>query len=498
MNKQFLLFLFTIIYIQAISQNRATCLRLDEAIILACDSSLEAFIAENAFLTQYWLYKNYKAGKLPFIDLNAVPLDFKRSVDNQYNFADSSYHYINKQTLTSYLNLSINQNITGTGGKVYIDSDVSRLQNLNNTTVPQYSSTLIRVGVEQQLFGYNPFKWDDKIKPLEFEHAKQKYISSTLDIAIQTIKSYFDVLQKKQQSELAQEELVISLTLLDIGKERYKIGSINTEDLYTLEIDYIKAKNSVLETLRSYKWASSNFKSFLRLDNNANIELMYPDSLLNVTISPLVATEKAFMYNPEMKQLDLDILEAAKYSDYTKREKRFKANVNASFGLNQTANSYINSLKTPQDYGSINLSLKVPILDWGVSKTAYKAALQSEEVIKLSTERAKVDIENLIINQVDKYSYQHEFVQNAKNILEVSKKTYDLSIEKYRSGTIDLLRLNMAKDYWVNAKYDYLVSLKAYWETFYNIKKLTLYDFSSQKSLSESFDDIFIINEQNY
>ncbi len=474
------------------AQNDTLLLSLNDAIVIACDSSLDAFIAENTFLKEYWIYKNYKAGKLPFLDLNTTPVDFERSVEKEYNFIDSNYYYIDNQSVTSYLNLSLNQNITKTGGKVYVDSDVSRLQNLSGNTPVQYSSTLIRVGVEQQLFGYNPYKWDDKIQPLMFEKSKLDYISSTIDISLQTINIYFSVLIRKQQKYIAEQNMKISESLLHTGKERYKIGSVNNEDIYTLEIDYLNAKNRYLESTGNYKKSIADFKSFLRLSNEQNIELYFPDSLIDIKVLAHEAINKAFALNPDLKAIELKLLNASKETDHAKKNKRFNANINASFGLNQTGISYNQSIENPRDYEAVKLTVKVPIVDWGMAKAAYKIAEQNEEVTRISCTQNKVNLENEIINTVDLFNYQFEYVSNAKNVLDIALKSYDLVVQKYRHGKIDLTMLKMSNDYWVNAQYSYLSSLQTYWELFFKIRKYTLYDFVETKSLSDSFDENFL------
>ena len=77
-------------------------------------------------------------------------------------------------------------------------------------------------------------------------------------------------------------------------------------------------------------------------------------------------------------------------------------------------------------------------------------------------------------------------------MLDIALKSYDLVVQKYRHGKIDLTMLKMSNDYWVNAQYSYLSSLQTYWELFFKIRKYTLYDFVETKSLSDSFDENFL------
>ena len=132
-------------------------LSLNDVIRLATDSSLSAFIAENTYEARNLNYLNFTAQKRPFISLNAEPINFNRSVSQQYNFQDSSYYYVEQQTLSSSANLRINQTITKTGGRLYLDSDLRYLKNLKKDYLGQYFSIPVRIGYSQQLFGFNSY-----------------------------------------------------------------------------------------------------------------------------------------------------------------------------------------------------------------------------------------------------------------------------------------------------------------------------------------------------
>ena len=125
-------------------------LSLDEVIRLANDSSLQAFIAQNTYMAEFWDYKNYRAQKRPFLNFTTTPVDFSRRYSQEYNFQDSSYYYVEQQTLGASGNVSLNQTIMKTGGYLYVDTDLGYLNNLNQPGVSQYYSTPVRIGFSQK------------------------------------------------------------------------------------------------------------------------------------------------------------------------------------------------------------------------------------------------------------------------------------------------------------------------------------------------------------
>jgi hypothetical protein len=217
-------------------------LSLDDAIALACDSSLDAFVAGNKILIEHWIFENYKAGKLPNLSLESSAINFDRSVNEEYNFLDSTIYYADRQTISSSANLSLTQNIRKTGGNIYLASDIGRLQNISKLTSDQYSSNIIRFGLTQNLFGFNSYKWDDKIMPLNYQKAKINYLESIQKISLKTVELFFNLAKAQQDFDLSRMNLLISDTLYRYGLEKFELGSLSQEDLFSLEIDFINAK----------------------------------------------------------------------------------------------------------------------------------------------------------------------------------------------------------------------------------------------------------------
>ena len=60
-------------------------LTLDKAIALAADSSLEAFRMKNLFLSGYWEYRTYQAGRLPSLTLDLTPAQYYRDITRRYD-----------------------------------------------------------------------------------------------------------------------------------------------------------------------------------------------------------------------------------------------------------------------------------------------------------------------------------------------------------------------------------------------------------------------------
>ncbi|MDX9928749.1 MAG: TolC family protein, partial [Bacteroidales bacterium] len=252
-------------------------LTLEEAITIAQDSSLRAFIDKNSFLSDYWDFRTYQASFLPTLSLETTPFNYERSIREVYNSQDDEYQFIQSKKLNSYANLSLTQNIPLTGGRVYIDSDLGRIQNIGGKI--EYSSTPIRIGIQQDLFDFNSFKWQKKIEPLEFTRSKKEFLKASQAIANNTVNFFFALLSAQIELKIAQNDFSNADTLYRDGLQRQEKGTISLEDIYSLELSLMDANSDLERAETSVRRAQTRLLSFLRMDKNINLELIPPDHI---------------------------------------------------------------------------------------------------------------------------------------------------------------------------------------------------------------------------
>lgn len=133
-------------------------LDLKKSMELASDSSLQAFINKNLYLSSYWQYRNFKAGRLPSITLKTIPLQYNRDFAKRYDSEQNIDIYRRQQSLASSGNLQISQNLDLTGGTFFLDSELGYMRGFGDNKYTQFSTVPIRVGYYQSLFGFNQFK----------------------------------------------------------------------------------------------------------------------------------------------------------------------------------------------------------------------------------------------------------------------------------------------------------------------------------------------------
>ncbi len=482
MSATVLLFFVTDIYgLKAQNKVKYT---LNEVIKIAQRQSPDALIAIHRFRSEYWRYRSFKADYLPNLSLSATLPDINRSI-NAVPSQDGTINYT-PQSITNYsVDMSLRQKIGLTGGEVFITSGIAQMDNfLPDTTRRQFLSNIVNIGIRQPIFSYNKYKWDKKINPLEYEQAKRKYLESNEEIAIKAIDYFFALLSAQIDKEIAEKNYHNYDTLYHIAQGRYNLGKIAENDLLQLELNLLKADASVENAQLNYDNRLFLFKSFLRLKDTLDIELIPPAVTPYFDIPVQKAVELAKLNTSEGMDFQKRILQAESQLDMAKMNGRFDAELYASFGLTQTAVTMPEAYNNPLDGERVSLGITLPILDWGRARGQIKMAESNLDLVQTAVQQDKLDFEQNIYLQIMQFKMQKKQLFIAAKSDTVARKRYEVTHKRYMIGKInDVLDLNMAQIDNDNARKSYFNSLSAYWKNYYRIRKMTLFDFENNHPL---------------
>lgn len=495
MNKhKTLLILLIILFSAGINAQDSLKLSLAQVLETAEKTSLDAFRNKNMYLADYWSYRSFRASRLPSLDLNFRPVDFRRTTIKRYDSGQDIEVYREQQTFESYANLSLTQNVPLTGAKIYLDSDLSRLINVGDNDLTTFSATWARIGIVQPLLGYNRFKWEKKLAPLKFEKAKKEYLQNMQNTKIKVLQLYFGLLLAKTHKEIALANMAASDTLYNIGKKKFKILSVQREELLDLELAKFNAEIEAVKARQDEEKANFNLASFLGMDKNTVIAAQVPNIYSNLEINIDSALQKAINNNPEILQIQQARIEADRDLDKAVKENRFSMDLTASFGLNQYGNEIQDAYNNPLDQQIVLFGIKVPLLDWGNRKGKKLMAEKNKEVVYIEQEQKLKDFEQNILLKVMDFNLQGRLVESARRANLIAQESYRLTKKRFLSGQADVLKINTAMQARQNAREKYINSIYTYWQFYYEIQKLTIYDFMNNKNIEMNVEDNTSLN----
>lgn len=459
-------------------------LTLVESVKMARRGSYDALIAENEYMASYWTFQNYKSSFLPTIDLYAKPATFNRAISKQFNPIDTSYNYFEERNLNSYLSMSMNQSLPFSGGQLYIDSDLGRLTNIGDRDSEQFSATAFRIGLQQPIFGFNQFKWNKKLQPVIYEIERKGFTQSQEEISLKAVDYFFGCAKTHQGYKIAMNNYANADNLYNLGIKRFQLTSITKSDLLSLKLEAVNARNRLKQAGNLYERASKRLLSFLGLDETTRLATIVPEELPELEVEALELLEKARKYNPEYLSFEYQQMEAEKLVEQAKIDSRFSATLSASYGLNQRGDTFYEVYNEMLDQERFDLTLNIPIVDWGVRKNRYKLSERQKDAKLFSLRRQENDLEQNIMMTVSEFNLQDEMVKSAKEAADIAVEVFDLTMQRFMIGEAnvnDLIIRSNSKDSALNSYYD---EINEYWRLFYTIRKISMYDFILDKPLN--------------
>ena len=472
------------IYFSLSAQHTETItMNLERTIQLANDSSLSAFRSKNMYMSNYWEFRTHKAQRLPSLSLNMTPLRYNRDFTRRYDSQEDIDIYRRQQSLYTYGSIAIQQNLDITGGTFFVDTELGYLHNFGDKIRSQFNSVPIRIGYRQDLIGYNRFKWEKKIEPIKFAKAQKELIMNMEENSEIASNYFFDLAMAQAEYKLAEENRKNTERLYQIGEEKHKIASIGQSDLLTLKLDRVNAQNSLLNAEIRLNRSMSALATYLNLDKNAKIEIELPKYPEELIISAEEALIHAQQNNPRYLESQQQILESEQRLDKTKKESMFNASINASVGFNQVANNFRSVYRNPLQQDIVSISLSIPLVDWGVRKGRLNMARNNLNITNLTAQQNEIKLEEDVINTIGDFIVQQGMINSAEEAVELALVAYEQTQERFIIGKADINSLTLSTSRRQEAQRNYIAALRNYWQSYYKIRRLTLYDFVSNRPI---------------
>jgi outer membrane protein TolC len=115
-------------------------------------------------------------------------------------------------------------------------------------------------------------------------------------------------------------------------------------------------------------------------------------------------------------------------------------------------------------------------------------AQSSQELTRTNVTQAEMDFEQEVLLQVMQFNLQDDQLRIATKADTIGRNRYEVTKQRFLIGKISVLDLKDANSEKDIATRAYIAALKNYWTYFFNLRALTLFDWVSNKALSEEFD----------
>jgi outer membrane protein len=458
-------------------------LTLDQAIALAQKQGLAAQAAERARDAERWRDRAFSARRLPQLALEGVVPSINRGITPVFR-PDGTTAFVTQREMQSSVNLTLSQQVTATGGEIFVSSGLTRLDVHGAQQSPLWQSTPLVLGIRQQLFRSNVLRWDYREQDVRAELAEQRYLEAREDVALVTADAFFDLYAAEMalQNALANTAINDTLHLLNTG--RYEVGRIGENDLLQSELAVLRARTSLDGARLERERAMAELKRLTSVPAAEEVRVVVPASAPDVQPDTAVAVAQAVRNQSRMRGLELDELVARRGLSEARLNTGFGMTVNAMAGLNQTAPVFDDAYRSLLEQQRLTVEFEMPLVQWGGRSAQIQAARAEQDRVAAVARDSRASVEQDARFAALQLPLARRQLATSAKADTVATRRFDVAKNRYVIGRIDIGDLYIAQSEKDAALLSYVEALRNFWLAYYRLRRLTLYDFETARPLA--------------
>jgi outer membrane protein TolC len=123
-----------------------------------------------------------------------------------------------------------------------------------------------------------------------------------------------------------------------------------------------------------------------------------------------------------------------------------------------------------------------------VRKGRHNMARSNLNITRLTARENEVRLEEDVLMTVGDFSVQQQLINSAREAMELAQLAYEQTRERFIIGKADINSLTLSTNRHQQARRNYISSMKNYWQSYFKLRKLTLYDFENRIPIAEAFE----------
>lgn len=453
-----------------------TTLRLPDAIEMALTRGHRAKSAEATRRAALYRESSFTSRLLPRLTLSGTMPTYNRSIIEVLQ-PDGSTLYRPQDLTSAGLTATVTQPLPFTGGSIFVSSSLARLSVSGAQQDLSWQSTPVMIGLRQPILRPNTLGWDRREQEQQVELSRRQYLETREDIAAEATSLFFAAYAAQATLANAVTNAAVNDTLYLLNTGRFDIGKIGENDLLQSQLALLRARASVDAAKLSHERALEELELALGMPADTALRIVIPDSTPTMTVDTAKAVEEALKNRSVMSQIALQDVQTRRRVAEAKLNNGMGAVLEASYGFNATAPQAAGAYRDLLEARRVTLTVDVPVLQWGARKDAVRAAEEdrnaaltsartTEEEAALEARFAALDLAQARRN-----------LELSATADTVARKRFDIAYNRYVIGRISVDNLYIAQNEKDQARNAYVQAVSRYWDAYYRLRRLTLYDF---------------------
>ncbi|WP_317236300.1 MULTISPECIES: TolC family protein [Flavobacterium] len=348
---------------------------------------------------------------------------------------------------------SINATLTNNNSQLntsqtQADGSVRTLNNAKNFNL-NYG-----IGLDWTIFdGLRMFVKKEQLEVLE-QQGKTELQASILSKISDVYLTYYDLVQQQQVMASIDSAIVISNQRLTTARNRFTIGKASKLEVLNAQVDLNTDKSLLLKQKEIYKTTKIKLNELLARELQTDFKVIQ-DILIEENLNYEELKEMALQQNP---QLQTQIL-SKKLVDLNL--KNVKGNryptVRLTSGYNfSRSEASLGFITQSSGQGFVyGVSASIPVFNGFLQNKNEKVAKYEVENATFLLDQQKVTLESQIASLFASYETNLELVKVEEQNTEIAKQNLDITLAKFRIGTITTIEFRTAQQNFIEASVRY-------------------------------------------
>jgi outer membrane protein len=312
-----------------------------------------------------------------------------------------------------------------------------------------------------------------KLANLQVEGANQTVIQNELDITLQIVQEYLNILLAKENVVYVQDLVKSTAAQVDQGKKQYEVGTIARNAYIELQAQLAADKYTLVTAQNAVRQSKLTLKQLLQLPLVDTFDVITPDTVIAAQAVPSLDTVEAYALKnrPEIKLGELGI-EVSRFNLAIARSGYLPvltASAALSTGYSNNGNTDFVQQMDNNFFQQAGLNLSIPIFNRRQVKTNVenaKITMEQSKLTLLGNQTAlSQTIEQAYINVLNAQGQYDAAVEE----LSANQEAFRVADEELKVGASNLVAYLQQKtlytqafENYVQAKYNSALSIEIY------------------------------------
>jgi outer membrane protein TolC len=135
----------------------------------------------------------------------------------------------------------------------------------------------------------------------------------------------------------------------------------------------------------------------------------------------------------------------------------------------------------------VDVGFEIPIFRWGEGRAERQAAYANHESILNTVKIQEETFVQEVEYQVREFLLIQQQIQASAKADTIATRRFEVAKNRYLIGKIDITNLLIAQREKDDERQNYIQDLKQYWQGFYNLQRITLYDYENDQPMEFTY-----------